>query len=654
MSKWVFAKLDPAAVRRDPNETQLFKAEQADEGEYAGTDALVREILQNSIDAGTGNGPVRVRLALHKACELPTRKVLASYFSRLESPLHHRDIDFAADGVPQLTNGFLVCEDYGTRGLGGDPMLGKDPIPGSKDRQDFFWFWRNIGRSGKTGDDLGRWGLGKTVYRAASLVGCMLGLTVRDSDQRHLLMGQAVLRIHEENCIEHVPEGYWCADNDQLGLPLPIEDPRALDRFRSEWKLTRIDEPGLSVVVPYVASELTGLRLTQAVCIHFFLPILRGELIVDLAAADIPAGQARLDATSLKEWCQALTWDGPKRSKRHAPPPVDFLKVCLKSPQTPRRTLVLGQTKMPEMNDAAFTESDLQQLRESLERDELVVVMVCMNLPQSKGPDIEGALTVYLQRQNGDQRPDTYYVREGMTITKLNSAKAALKGIQALVLVDKGPLAQLLGDSEGPAHEDWDTSEERPNRLWKKWKGRVSFCRKIVDSLLEVLAPPTKKADFNLLSDFFSVERIEAPQKARRPDDHGAKDPAFSGIVAKPRWYRLDPKRGGFRIVSNGTHPLAEDAELTVSVAYDVPAGNPLKKWSSFDFDFRQKPPRITFSGSNVNVKTIAGNVLKLSFTGSKFNLVAEGFDEHTDLFVRIDEDGDSTEEAVGSEETEQ
>lgn len=66
MTQWVFAKFDSAVVRRDPNETQQFKAEQAGDDEYAGTDALVREILQNSIDAATGSGPVRVRLALHQ------------------------------------------------------------------------------------------------------------------------------------------------------------------------------------------------------------------------------------------------------------------------------------------------------------------------------------------------------------------------------------------------------------------------------------------------------------------------------------------------------------------------------------------------------------------------------------------------------------
>ncbi len=43
MTKWVFAELDPAAVRRDPNETQLFKDDQA------------------------GEEPVRVRLSLHGA-----------------------------------------------------------------------------------------------------------------------------------------------------------------------------------------------------------------------------------------------------------------------------------------------------------------------------------------------------------------------------------------------------------------------------------------------------------------------------------------------------------------------------------------------------------------------------------------------------------
>ena len=155
-----------------------------------------------------------------------------------------------------------------------------------------------------------------------------------------------------------------------------------------------------------------------------------------------------------------------------------------------------------------------------------------------------------------------------------------------------------------------------------------------------MLQPTTRKADFNLLSDFFSVEEFASPQKARRPDANGEGEPAFGGIVPTPRWYRLDPRRGGFRIASSTTQPVPENAELTVSVAYDVPSGNPLKKWSSFDFDFQKKPPRITFLGQNVAPKAIAGNVLKLTFSDSKFSFAAEGFDQHTDLYVRIEEAG--------------
>jgi RNA polymerase sigma factor (sigma-70 family) len=153
MTTWIFSPVSASSVRRDPNETELFKTEQAGEGEYAGTDALVREVIQNSLDAGHREEPVRVRFALHSNNDMPAKNRLSHYFSRLEPALEFREIGFS-EGVPQLPNGFLVCEDFGTSGLAGDPNLVTDPLKGSKERQDFFWFWRNIGRSGKTGDDL--------------------------------------------------------------------------------------------------------------------------------------------------------------------------------------------------------------------------------------------------------------------------------------------------------------------------------------------------------------------------------------------------------------------------------------------------------------------------------------------------------------------
>lgn len=575
---------------------------------------------------------------MHQQGDGPSADRLRHYFQRLQAPLEVCDVTCDSAGLPLLPGTFLVIEDFGTRGLAGDPLLCRNPPKGSNSPEDFFWFWRNIGLSGKTGDDLGRWGLGKTVFRAVSRVGCMFGLTIRCTDHRQLLMGQAVLRCHSIAEHQYMPEGFWCDGEDASGVPRPIETPAELDKFRQEWKVTRTTEPGLSVVVPYIAENLSGLRILQAVCVHFFLPVLRGQLEVEVSAGDINAGSATLNASTLENWCRTISWNGQKRTKRHAPPPVAFVRGCLSSGVPAFTTKLLGESRVPELNPESFAAADLQQLRAAFSGDQLIEVRVRLGLHPLHRPAEEGVLRVFLQRGAADQRWDTYFVREGMTITKLNS-RAAARGVQALVLVDPGPLARLLGDSENPAHEDWDSSADRPKKLWKAgWSGRVMFCRKIVDLLSEVLAQPVKQADFDLLSDFFSIARSNASQRSAAPDRTGSIPASLADIAPKPRWFRLDGRRGGFRIVPTNHEPLPADAELRVSVAYDVISGNPLKKWSSFDFDFRSESGVIVFSGQQVDVQHLSGNELLLKFSGSDFLFAADGFDQHADLYVRIEE----------------
>jgi hypothetical protein len=227
-----------------------------------------------------------------------------------------------------------------------------------------------------------------------------------------------------------------------------------------------------------------------------------------------------------------------------------------------------------------------------------------------------------------------------MTITKLNT-KRSIRGIRGLVVVQPGPLASLLGDTEGPAHATWDTSnDERPNRVWKTWKGRVTFFSNILDAIIELLTPTSKEVDFDLLSDFFSIEQINAPQLGRQPKKAGTpNNPArFSPPTPTPRWYRLNGKPGGFTIADSGSPPTQVGGVLRVSVAYDIPTGNPLKGWSKFDFDFGSKDGNLRFSGSGVSVKARAGNVLEVTISESDFQVTASGFDINRDLFVRIDE----------------
>jgi hypothetical protein len=223
-----------------------------------------------------------------------------------------------------------------------------------------------------------------------------------------------------------------------------------------------------------------------------------------------------------------------------------------------------------------------------------------------------------------------------MTITKITS-QASRRGVDGLVVVDEGPLAELLGDSEGPAHEDWDTSEDRPNKNWKVWKGRVKFVRRIVDSFVELLNPATNQADFDLLSEFFSIDRVESPQRKRQPKENGQLDRRFTPIPSIPKWYRIEGRRGGFRLASTNAIPVPPKAHLKVSVAYDLPSGDPLKKWSEFDFVF-SNGSNIKLSGKGVNAAKQSLNVLGLSIDNDEFWFSADGFDLNRDLFIRVDE----------------
>ena len=85
---------------------------------------------------------------------------------------------------------YLVIEDTGTAGLEGDWRQFDDSALQSAEDNYFYWFFRNVGRSGKSSLDGGSWGLGKWVFPDASQASAFIAVTRRHSDGETLLMGQ--------------------------------------------------------------------------------------------------------------------------------------------------------------------------------------------------------------------------------------------------------------------------------------------------------------------------------------------------------------------------------------------------------------------------------------------------------------------------------
>jgi hypothetical protein len=92
---------------------------------------------------------------------------------------------------------YLLIEDFRHARADRRPALDPELEPdGEETKNDFFYFWRNVGRSSKGEVDRGRWGLGKAVFTVASRVRTIFGITRRFDDGRSLLLGQSVLKTH--------------------------------------------------------------------------------------------------------------------------------------------------------------------------------------------------------------------------------------------------------------------------------------------------------------------------------------------------------------------------------------------------------------------------------------------------------------------------
>ncbi len=83
---------------------------------------------------------------------------------------------------------YLAVADFGTRGLTGDPGAVPELDEDAGTRNGYYYFFRNVGRSGKGEGDRGRWGLGKAVLPVSSRIRAIFGLTIRPDDNRPLLL----------------------------------------------------------------------------------------------------------------------------------------------------------------------------------------------------------------------------------------------------------------------------------------------------------------------------------------------------------------------------------------------------------------------------------------------------------------------------------
>jgi hypothetical protein len=614
LPRWHFREMARGEINVDPVHDEFFKAQDL-------ADALVREAIQNSLDARRGHSTVRVRIRLARGEHALPRDVAAPYLNGLEPHLTLPDFE----SMP-----FLVVEDSGTRGLVGDP--GEDPELDETrgDRNDFYYFWRNVGRTGKGELDRGRWGLGKAVFSVSSRIHTLFGLTRRADDDRRLLLGQTVLKTHVRDGKRFAPYGFF-ANVGRDHFPHAIDDAEGISGFIADFGLQR-DEPGLSIVVPfYREDDLRRDAIVASVIRQYFYPITRGDLAVTVEengrSETITGRTIEKEAAdpSLSRLCALARWSIalPEEEWVDLPEPVGAPKW--RDPESEGGpSLALGMTR----------------LRERFERGDRVAfrVNVAVKRKRTRTPSF---FRVVLERDETLRRGDHHFIRRGITIPEVRSPRE--KPVRGMVIADDEPIATFLGDAENPAHSDWSERNDRVRTLYENGASTLRYVKNSIAQLAIMLSAPPAGRSENLLADVFSVT-VTGDQThggmGREQGEHG--EMARRDIFAQTQQGALRILRihGGFTVQGlNG----ATDSRFTAQVAYRTRSGDPFRKYSPLDFAIGRGG--VAVRAEKADVLIARENRVDFEPRDPAFELIVTGFDTRRDLVVRVSRsESDATE----------
>jgi hypothetical protein len=618
--KWEFRAMVKGEMNADPIESEFFSVEHLD----SVADALVRESIQNSLDAGLAGQTVRVAFRLYTE-KSDRNGLMAQYLKGLHPHLNAEQNGLIEAPSSNSPESFLVIEDYGTRGLEGDPAQDDDlQSTNGSNKNDFFYFWRNIGRSKKDSADRGRWGLGKTVFQATSKINTYFGATVRESDGKLMLLGQSVLKTHLVSGVKHSPYGWYGIFNEHFALP--IEDRSYLDKFSESFGLKRQGKTGLSIVIPYPDSSVEIQTLLSSALLHYFFPILSKDLVVEL---NKDGKQLILDEQKVDQLLKYVDFSASRMTKEafqslfsftrwvHSLSSNDLIKI--NAPST---------SVAPKWGESLIDPEILSKLREQFDRRERIAIRVPLTIKPKDKASEKTYFDIFIEHDEKLDRAEDHFVREGITIAGVSTLKQ--RGIRAVISIKDKALSALLGDSENPAHTEW---QERSPKFKNQYIHGVSCLRFVKNSpkeIVKILSKPSLGIDKNLLENFFSITPISKKGAKSLPGEKGSTPDDLMGTTKE---FYLIRRKGGFLLKKNPDATKIPSG-FHVTVAYEIRGKNPFKIYSPFDFEMDKAPIKVNIKGAQISA--IQQNQLIAQINNQDFQFEISGFDFNRDLRVKI------------------
>ena len=643
--KWRFREMARAEINQDPMERVAFIEESINE-------RLVREAIQNSLDASLARaeapsaqtaGPVRMRFSLAGIRNPLSAERAAPYVDGLaEHLVAGLDGDFArrvkVRGLANDDLRFLVIEDMNTVGLDGDWEQYDDSEAESAKDNHFYWFFRNVGRSGKGDNDNGSWGLGKWVFPDASNASAYIAVTRRNSDSEMLLMGQAVLRKHNIDDRRHAPYGYF-AEEGEDGLPLPLRssDPQhrpLIEQCIADFDLRMREGSGLSVIIPFprIEEHIDRPQLLAAVIHNYFYPIITGKLEVTVDDGDDDSA-IEVNAETIDDVLESLELkDTGERSLASYQRLFDMCREGIALPD--HRYINLAT---PPRNVPSYAQhSEVAELRRRYDSGQLLAFRISTMVERKPaGTREQTSFRLYVQHDDALTHGHDYYVRGTLSISEMDYIRRH-HGRTLLVVDEAEPLAAMLRDSELPAHTYWRPQNERAGKRWVAASRRIKEISDSPGALLGIWEAAPVGLQKDALADIFPSGVYGSRLKRALSGSAKSTRPVKPDPLSVHQDFDIGQIAAGFRVSLRGDL-VDSPNRIRLLAAYAAPRGNPIKNYSPHDFRLHGPGAldvRLTGCHRTPGDK---GNELVLEVDDpAAFSVQVRGFDPHRDVYVDV------------------
>lgn len=508
--------------------------------------SLGREPPQNVTDnALYTDKPVILRYSMRNVKSTEISEYLPNDWLVHATHADNAEICSWEDDYPELQEGLpdeipvLLVEDYQTTGLVGDvkmclPKKKGDPPEFPKDITDntYFWFLRSLAQSTNKPGRGGSWGLGKLAIPMASSVRTFFTVTSRHKTKDRYLSGQAVLNSRQRFDTLYDPDMYFGTGDYYIEGKnyqwIPIENSDEIDNFCSSFKVTREqDQSGTSFVIPLPVKDngkLNLMNLLICTVANYCIPILENKIVLEFSG---PSGEiVQVNSKNIIDLIDGKTpvkipWkditktinNGKMANPAHTDPKIlnELIKLH-REMNNPKKVFTIGtpngKPNSPEQFNTILPEKDseeLEQIKNLFNKNEAVVFEGKLSV-YKKGAGVSQGSYMFVIRKCDEEAAESHFYRDQLSIPLVRKKKPIANGVSSLLIVagNENPLAEMLRQSEGPAHMTWEAQSKKLGHNYEKYgSSNIYFLRDIAEKMVNLITSVSYESK-SIWDDIFS------------------------------------------------------------------------------------------------------------------------------------------------------